>query len=390
MKHAIKVTALILIVISSCNALSLLSPKALLQKTLFPPIPIHQENNNQIISFCTAYPFNGENGILGKQLLANTDNYLREYRHFTTRTDKAPTKYILKHAKNVVDLSISPLIIGLIGNTTLITLQDELKANKCLILFPVEELPGRKQSYPGLLYFRPSQEKELRVIASYAVKVKKRTSVGILYEESTWGKTLLAQLEKILSALNITPLATASYTQGTVEVEKALKDLSQASPNAIFCLAHPRAAYTFISNALNVGLHECQFYGLSQLNVIQRLLRATRGLDIAVTSVVPHPHQTTLPLIEEYNKIMKPFLSFREDSVFYFEAFIIMTLFEHALNSIQGDASIEKIIAFFESFKNVDFKGLKLSFDSKDRSLSSALWINPGQDRTWIPAGGGA
>lgn len=368
---------------SSCAAiLKLAAPKP------FPPIPIYQEHSNNILSFCTAYPFNGENGILGKQLLANTNNYLREYRHFTTRTDKAPTKYILKHAKNVVDLAISPLIIGLIGHTTLMTLQDELKDNKCLVLFPVEELPERKQSYPGLIYFRPSQQKELQVIASYAIKVKKRTSVGILYEESTWGKTLLKQLEKILSALNITTLATASYTQGTVEVEKALKKLSQASPNAIFCLAHPRAAYTFISNAVNVGLHECQFYGLSQLNVIQRLLKATRGLDIAVTSVVPHPQQTTIPLIEEYNRIMKSFLSFREDSACYFEAFIIMTLFEHALNQVEGQATIEKIIGFFESLKNADFKGLKLSFDSHDRSLSSALWINPGQDKTWIPAGG--
>jgi ABC-type branched-subunit amino acid transport system substrate-binding protein len=130
----------------------------------------------------------------------------------------------------------------------------------------------------NVIYFRPSHEKELKALAHYAITTENRTSIAIFHESSTWGKNVCESLKKILKeTYGLTPVAIATYAQGTVETDEALKKISQATPNVVFCLSQPRPAYNFISNALNVGLHECLFVGLSQLAVIQKLLKTSRG-----------------------------------------------------------------------------------------------------------------
>jgi hypothetical protein len=81
---------------------------------------------------------------------------------------------------------------------------------------------------------------------------------------------------------------------------------------------------------------------------------------------------------------MKTFLSFRDDSPFYFEAFINLSLFEDCIKKIHGPITIASLIKTCTEYNNTSFKGLRLNFDAQDRSLSSALWINPGMDREWL------
>lgn len=362
-----------------------------------PHLPLQYEHGKTIIPFCTSFPLIGENSIIGRQMLAGVENYLREFKHFTSEVEGTQATLILKHIKNNKDiddkglecissmLPLSPLIIGLIGHETIASLIPDLNNNKLLLLFPLEGDPMlRAQTTQNVIYFRPSSEKELDALVDYTIKTKHKKSIAILYESSSWGKNLLETLKKILDAHNIIPVATAPYAQGTVDVDTALQTIAKATPNAVFCLAHPRPAYAFISNALNVGLHESLFLGLSPLAVIQKLLKKARGLDIAVSSVVPNAATSKLPIVQEYKQAMKTFLSFRDDSPFYFEAFINLAVLEHCLKRIKGPLSISSIINTLQAYTQVDFKGLKLSFDEQERALSSALWINPGIDREWI------
>lgn len=350
----------------------------------YPPVPLQTEFGKTIITTCSGFPISGENSIIGRQMLAGTENYLREFKHFATQTDSKITTLVIKHVKNLTQPNISPIIIGLVGGEAMLSLTPQLQAKQSLLLFPSEELPTKIGPLENVIYFRPSQAQELKALTNYAIDTKHKMSIAILHEASLWGQQLLDTALKVLAARNITPVAIASYAQGTVEIERALKIITKETPNAVLCLAQPRPAYNFISNALNAGLHECLFMGLSQLSVIQKLLNVTRGLDIAVTSVVPNVATSTLPIAQEYNSVMKSFLSFRDDSPFYLEAFINLALFEYCIKKIEGPITIEKIISTFQGFKNVNFKGLSLTFDPAHRSLSSALWINPGNKLNWI------
>jgi ABC-type branched-subunit amino acid transport system substrate-binding protein len=364
----------------------------------YPPLPLQKENGRTILPICSSFPQLGENSIMGRQMLAGVENYLREYKHFAAENSESHKKTIIKLIKNNPDIGDkglenlndltkqTPLIVGLIGHSTITSLIPQLQQHNIALLFPLEsEASLRTLNLDNVIYFRPSNEKQLAALAHHAIDSQHKTKIAIFYESSRWGEALLTTLKKILKdEYDITPVATAAYAQGTLEIEEAIKTISKATPNAIFCLAHPRPAYSFISSALNTGLHECLFLGISQLAVIQKLLSTARGLDIAVASVVPNVNKSRLPIAQEYKQAMRSFLSFRDDSPFYFEAFINMALFEECIKQIIGPLSLSKIIKTFESWENVNFKGLSISFNSADRSLSSAIWINPGVDREWI------
>ena len=198
--------------------------------------------------------------------------------------------------------------------------------------------------------------------------------------------TALSSAAKFLEQYkDISVLTTASYPQGTVEIEKALDEIAKKSPSLVLCMARPRAAYTFIRSALNKGLHDTMFVGTTELETVQKILKTAWGIDLVVTSVVPRVEDNKhLPIVQEYLKVMKNFLTYHDDSPFYLEMFINMSLFEHALYKVQGEVTGEKLIRVFEDFREMGFEGLPLNFDAATRSLSSALWINPGYGKKWI------
>jgi len=370
-----------------------------LKEQAYPAITLKQEGNRTIIPICTSYPLRGDSNIVSRQMLAGVENYLREFKFFTKTIDDKKLTYVIEHEKNNKSLgniepayvskllSKSPIMLGVVDTEALLSLEPYLKRKQMLLLFPMEGSPAiRNKKYDNLIFFRPSHQRELEVLVEYALNHKHKDVVGILHEASTWGNSTAAALKKILREYKIEPVVVATYSQGTVDIDQALSKIAKKTPNVVFCLAKPRPAYTFISNAMNVGLHESLFLGLSDLNVIQKLLKTSRGLDITVTSVIPNTN-ADIPIARAYKKAMQSFLSFRDDSPFYFEAFINLALFEHSLKQIPGTAiSIPGIISALEGYNNVDFHGITLSFNRADRSLSQALWINPGLNQPWIDA----
>lgn len=354
-----------------------------------------------MIPFSTVLPTQGDRAISGNKMLASMGSYLRGYHHYlyqprTTRTfafkqegnceasgaDRIEKVHELMHK--------SPLFIGFIGTELFLSLQKKLEHQELMLLFPLEGLEDlRKPNYRNVIYFRPSHTKELEALIAYAVKERHRTSIGLFYEESLWGEKLLAKAQEILKTYaDVKIVAQASYPQGTVEIEKAIDKIAGQAPNVVLCLARARPAYTFIRHALDRKLHETLFLGMSELNTIQSILRSALGMNIVVTSVVPHPEQhASLPLMQEYKRVMESFLSSNADSPIYLESFINLTLTEHCCRDIltRGIAlTPDALINRLEQMRHETIQGLTLNFDPTDRSLSRALWINPGIGQPWV------
>ncbi len=375
------------------------APKKLFNDTVLA-VP-QRVRNSLMIPFSTVLPIQGDRAISGNKMLASMGSYLRGYHHYLyqSNTDRS---FVFKQEGNceiaghereekaIELMKKSSLFLGFIGTELFLSLESRLKNNELMLLFPLEGLENlRTPKYRNVIYFRPSHTKELEALISYAVKERHKTSIGLLYEESLWGEKLLATSKQLLAKYaDVKVVAEASYPQGTVEIEKAIDKIAPQAPNVVLCLARARPAYTFIRHALDKKLHETLFLGMSELNAIQGILKTALGMNIVVTSVVPNPdQQADLPLIKEYKKIMAGFLSSNADSPIYLETFINFALAEHCSKQILAQGEVltpNTLINKLEACKDLDFQGLKLSFNESDRSLSSMLWINPGVNQKWL------
>ncbi len=369
------------------------------KEPVYPEIPIKKKGDKTIVPICTSFPLKGDHSIVGKKLLAGTKNYLKVFKKFLKITNEKDFGYKIVHKgnNNLVNerglkkikklLKKSPVFTGLLSTDILLALLPMIKKKKLVTLFPTDGVKEiREKKNENIVYFRASHEDEMKALAWYTISVKRRRNIAIFYEESAWGDDVLESLKKVLKDYGVEPIMISAYPQGTVEIGYALGKIAAKAPSAIFCIANPRAAYSFIRKALNKGLHKCLFVGPSRLSTIQQLLRSSRGFDVVVSSVVPYSKKSELLIAQEFRKVMKRFLANRDDSPFYFEAYINLALLVEALKHIKKDVTIGKIIGELESFKDFDFKGLKLNFDPKTRTLCSDVWINPGIDKKWIKA----
>lgn len=362
-----------------------------------------------ILPFCTAYPLKGDLTILGRKLQHGVENYLRTFHHFVENGNRTHDAHdvVFHHTYNNADpsdqgidalkqnLATHPVLIGACGHETFLALTPMIEKKEVAVLFPFEgNSKIRTKKYDNVIYFRPSYETELRALADYAIKKKFKNHVAIFFEASHWGDDLKTTLEKILQEYDVASVVSSSYPQGTVDIEHALNVIANrfpdamdgvqhTSPNVIFCLAQPRPSLNFISQAVNVGLHECLFLGMSHLSVIQKLIHTYKGLDIAVTSVVPDAEKSDIPLIKRYKEALSSFFTTHDDSPFYLETFIHFALLEQTIKSMIPPHTIPSLINALK--QQTDLLGLPLAYNAGTNTLSSALWINPGMGKAWLP-----
>lgn len=361
----------------------------------YPLIPVVQQKQGLTeIPICTSFSLHGDNIFVGELMQSASKHFfkemsgvLRKYEGawFTLRDKGNNDQGAAKLAKMAA--TMSPLVLGLVGTESFFSIERLLQEKKMALLFPTEGINSlRNGRYENVIYFRPSYKKELEALIDYTLNKRYKRKIAVLYEGSEWGESIFADLKDLLTQYGIEPVAWASFPQGTVEIGLALDRIAQAkrTPNAIFCLTQPRAAYTFVRNALNVGLHNALFVGLSNLNIVQSLIKTSLGIDIVVSSVVPNPQTSTIPLINEYKQMAQGLLVSRADSPYFLEAFIGQRLLVECLMRLQGPPTIENIIQTLEIFQNMDFLGLPIHFNNHERVLGHDVWINPGMTRPWV------
>lgn len=364
--------------------------------TSYPSIITTVREGKTIVPICSSFPAEGGTAIVAQQMLAGAKSYIKTLQFFMDDASSRNKNFIIEHRGNndfmglaglrtiKSNLALTPLLYGMVDIETFFSTESMIKRNELFLMFPqLGDNAIRSMKVQNIIHFRPSEAQELKTLATYAIKMLHRNKVAVLYEASQWGDRQLAMLKTILSDFGLEPLTIQSYPQGTVEIEQALDNITKVSPNAVFCLAQPRPAYTFVRNALNKGLYECMFLGTSALNAVQKILKTALGLDVVCTSVVP-PEESDLPIVQDYTKTLESFLSFRAHSVFYLEAYINIELMLTCLERLSGPVNIENMISSFESMKDITLRGFPINFNEADRSLSSSLWINPGFGKPWI------
>ena len=152
----------------------------------------------------------------------------------------------------------------------------------------------------------------------------------------------------------------------------------------VFCIATPKATYHFIQQCINHGLTQALFLGLSSAQIIQQLLKESRGIDIVVSSFLPNPETSKAKIADKYRKASLQFLRDIPFSPFYFEGFLCMEVLKKCLYKIQGTFTINKMIKALKDFFYKDVDNIVLRYNKTTRSISQQIWINPGIQKKWI------
>lgn len=372
------------------------NPLAANKKFCTKVIPHKKIDGRDEFAVTSTLPNHGEIAITGKQVLFGTNLYFDKLKQEAAIHTLPLFKFFYLDNNGQVpraraDLEElrkqSPALLNLFGTKIIVALEKQIRSNQWGSFFPVEGLDRlRTQDALNTIYLRASYEEELSILIDYTINTLNHRKIALFYEASDFGEGILAQFNKVLKTHGLTPAAVGAYPENTVNIAQAVPAIIKGAPNAIICASGTRPAYNFISQMINNGMHRCAFLGLSTLFALQKPLAQSRGVTITVSSVVPDPFRSSIPIAQEYRAAMKKYLSNKTISPSSFEAYINASLFAHAVEQTSAPITVRSVMATLESYDALNFKGLNLSFNPATRSLSHNVWLNNGDDKEWILA----
>ncbi|MFD2205532.1 ABC transporter substrate-binding protein [Kiloniella antarctica] len=178
------------------------------------------------------------------------------------------------------------------------------------------------------------------------------------------------------------------YERNTLVVENALADilLADPTPRAVIMVGAYAPSARFIKLARGAGL-EALFLNVSFVGAepIAREL-GTEYDGVIVTQVVPHPEDTSLPIVDRYQQDLLLYGEGKRSSFGSLEGYLAAEIFIKALSRLDNAPNRENIIDALEGLGEFSIgTGHKLHFDKNDHQASHRVWPTVLRDGKFVP-----
>jgi branched-chain amino acid transport system substrate-binding protein len=228
-------------------------------------------------------------------------------------------------------------------------------------------------SAEGFYPFRSGYPDEVAAMVKEAVFQQKKR-VAIVYQGATFGPSMakLAQelaKEQKLPIVAEVRIETAIAEKTDASVKDAGVELGKGNPDAIFLLMGGRAAPLTVKAIKDSAAQDAQIYGMSILPSLETFKAAgDKSRGIVITQAVPFPYSATLPLVSQYQKLMKQYAPTETISFTTLEGFIAGKITAEAIKRAGSNPTREKVIKALNSMGQYDLGGVYVDYSPKARN----------------------
>ena len=199
---------------------------------------------------------------------------------------------------------------------------------------------------------RSSYYQETNAVVRYFVEELKLQRIAVFYQYDDYGFDGLKGTQIALQRYDLSPVATASFVRGTLDIEDALDKIQASHAQAVIMIGTYSPCAKFIKEArarrYNPLFHNVSFVGPDKL--VQEL--GDTGEGVLITQVVPPPtERVLLPACEQYSRLLAQHYPEDKPNFVSFEGFINARLLIEALRRAGRDISREGFIRALESIK---------------------------------------
>jgi len=223
------------------------------------------------------------------------------------------------------------------------------------------------------------------VRASYydetALIVKQLTSLGlkkiaVFYQDDAYGKAGLEGVTRALKAQNLAPVALGTVERNTINVAKAVAEITSKMPDAIVQISAYKSCAAFIREARKAGyggtFFNVSFVGTQAL--ADELGKEANG--IIVSQVMPFPFSTTTAISREYLDAVRKAGGDAKPNYSSMEGYLAARVFADGLKRAGRNPTRESLVSGLESMQNVGFGGFTVEFGAKDHVASKFVELS--------------
>lgn len=192
--------------------------------------------------------------------------------------------------------------------------------------------------------------------------------VAVMYQDDGFGKAGLLGVENALAKRKLKLTAAAAYERNTDKVEEAVAKIKASDAQAIIMISVNKSTAAFVKRYRESG-GGAQLYNISVVDPTElvKLAGLKNAHGLGISQVVPYPYMANMPVVREYQELLKKYAPKEMVNYTSFEEFVGAKVLVEALRRAGPNPTRAKVVKALESMGSYDTGGITVNYSPSNR-----------------------
>ncbi len=353
-------------------------------------------DRNNTILLGQSLPLSGPSAQIGKKYQAGAQAWFNEVNRqggingkkirLISLDDQYEPELTIKNTKTLLAKPNLLALFGYVGTPTTKEILPFIEERKVPLIAPLTGASIlRNEKLKMVVNLRASYQMEIDKIVDSLVR-NARQKIAIIYQDDAFGKDGLKSAELALKTHGLKPIAIATVQRNSAQIQPALQVLTSSRPNAIIIIS------TYVSSAalsrellqrdIKAQIMNVSFVGTRAL---EQSLPVGQANGIGVSQVVPFPWDRWIPVVADYQRLMRRNNSSARFGFTSLEGFMAARLITEGIKKVQGPLTREALITSLKTINKVDLGGFQLDLTGNNKQASDYVELTFFGAQQWEP-----
>jgi len=320
---------------------------------------------------------------------ANDNNLIKDKKiDFIIYDDKYEPELTADNLKKLIYADEIYALFGIVGTPTVKNILPILNDENIPLIAPFTGASFlRLQKKTNYINFRSSYEEEIESLVEYLNKKRKFNKFAVFYQNDDYGEEGYVSLLESLKKRDLKLVAEGSYKRNTLSITHAFHELKGAKPEVVVMIGAYQANALLIKKAKNsINFKDTIFCNISfgDANAMIKELKALNmdTTNLLFSQVVPNYLDKSIPVVLEYQEIMKKYYPNESFGFISLEAFLASKVLVSAISKIKGNITRAKLLKNLKQTPPNLLDGLSLKY--KNNQLLNKTYLFRYENSTFV------
>lgn len=220
---------------------------------------------------------------------------------------------------------------------------------------------------PWIFHLRAGYADETEHMVQQAATLGLRR-IAVMYQDDGFGQAGLEGVRKALERRQLPLAVAAGYERNTTRVDDAARRIKDAEVQAVIMISVNKPTAAFVQRYRELG-GGAQLFNISVVDPaeIVRLAGLRNAHGLGISQVVPYPYLPTLPVVREYQALLKRHAPDQHVNYTSFEQFLGAKVLVEGLRRAGPDPTRARVVQALESMSSYDLGGVQVGYSPTNR-----------------------